>query len=92
MIETNRKDLDAAFYGIVRLVSGWQDWKVAEDLSNDKKLQALLDKTMTEFQALSSDPLNADPKQQNQVVRKLKAYQQLQLLEKFMFQEVIWDD
>lgn len=92
MIETSRQDLEAAFYGICRLVSGWQDWREVEDLPNDKKLKPLIDKTTEEFTRLSADILNADPKAQNQVVRKLKAYQQLALLEKFCFAEVIWDD
>lgn len=91
MIETNRHDLEAALYGILRLVSGWQDWKVVEELPNDQKLPVLVEKTLSEFRKLSEDPLNADPKVQNQVTRKLKAYQQLQLLEKFCFHEVIWD-
>ena len=92
MIETNRHDLDAAFYGIVRLVAGWQDWKTVEELPNPDKLPTLLNSTLDSFRTLSEDPLNADPKVQNQVTRKLKAYQQLQLLEKFCFTEVIWDD
>ena len=91
MIETTRHDLDAAFYGIVRLVAGYSDWSLVEKLPADQRLQALLDKALEDFQKLAGDPLNADPKQQNQAVRKLKAYQQLQLMEKFMFKEVIWD-
>ena len=92
MIETTRHDLYAAFYGIVRLVAGWQDWNTVEELPNEEKLPTLLNSTLDSFRALSEDPLNADPKVQNQVTRKLKAYQQLQLLEKFCFTEVIWDD
>lgn len=92
MIETSRHDLESALYGICRLVSGWQDWKVVEDLPNDQKLQVLLQKTTEEFTRLSLDINNADPKVQNQVVRKLKGYQQLALLEKFCMKEVIWDE
>jgi muconolactone delta-isomerase len=91
MIETTRHDLEAAFYGIVRLVAGYNDWSLVDSKPNEQRIQVLLDKAMADFQKLAMDPLNADPKQQNQAVRKLKAYQQLQLMEKFMFQEVIWD-
>ena len=91
MIQTTRQDLEAAFYGIVRLVAGYSDWLSVEPLSSEQKLQALLDRALEDFQKLALDPMNAEPKQQNQAVRKLKAYQQLQLMEKFMFNEVIWD-
>jgi hypothetical protein len=92
MIETRRDDLEAAFYGVLRLVAGWQDWKAVEDLPNNVKVKNLLGITTTAFNALNADVLNADPKQHKQVLRKLQAYQQLALLEKFMFSEVIWDD
>ena len=91
MIETSRRDLEAAFYGICRLVSGFQDWQSIEKLPSEEKLNALIENTTVQVTKLNEDILNADPKVQNQLMRKLKAYQQLALLEKFCFKEVIWD-
>ena len=87
---TDRGDLEAAIYGIARLVSGWQDWKLVEDVPDTEKIKRLSDLTMSKLNELQADLTNVDPKLQNSVMRKVRAYQQLLLIESFCFDEVEW--
>jgi hypothetical protein len=91
MRETNQSELQSAIYGLLRLVAGYQEWKLVEDLDQDQWTQTLLQNTTKELSEVNADPLNADPKRQNQLIRKLRAYQQVALLENFCFKEVEWD-
>lgn len=90
MRETTKPELKSALYGVLRLIAGYQDWKLVEHLPTDEYLPTLLAHTSQQVSDLSAD-LNADPKAVNQVMRKLKAYQQLSLVDNFCFNEVEWD-
>lgn len=90
MRETSQHDLKAAIYGILRLVAGYQDWKLLDNVDRSEYLSTLIEHTGAEVAALSTD-LNADPKVLNQAMRKLKAYQQINLIENFCLREVDWD-
>jgi hypothetical protein len=91
MIETDRKDLESSLYGITRLVAGYHDWRQVQDVPDRRQwLKILIKDTSNKLTALNEDILNADPKQQGVLMRKLTAYQQLALIEKFCFDEVEW--
>lgn len=91
MIETNSDDLVGALYGIARLVAGYQDWRLVQDIPDQRQwLPTLIKNTSDKLAALNSDILNIDPKEQGGLMRKLKGYQQLALIEKFCLDEVEW--
>lgn len=90
MRETKPEDLKAAVYGIARLVAGWNDWKLVEDIPQENRIAKLSELSTKELLDLQIDIANMDPKKQNQVLRKVRAYQQLLLIEKFCFDEVEW--
>jgi len=91
MIQTSRADLEAALYGVSRLIAGYKDWKDVENLPNSDKISRLVEITATAVSEQSKDPLNVDPKLQGQLMRKLRGYQQLSVIENFVFQEVDWN-
>ena len=91
MIETDITSLQSALYGILRLVSGYQDWRSIEDNPNKREwIPTLLANTTAALARLNEDPINADPREQSSLMRKLRAYQQLALIEKFCLDEVEW--
>lgn len=92
MIQSTKIDIQAALYGIARLVAGYHDWEAVKSTPAEKKILVLAERTGDELREIQSDILNLDPKRQNQVLRKLRAYQQLLLLEKFIFEEVDWEE
>lgn len=91
MRETTKEDLQSALYGLLRLVSGYQDWKLVENAPKEEWVKLLIEYTTKDLVAQNSDPINSDPKKVSQLMRKLKAYQQVALLESFCFAEVEWD-
>ena len=91
MRETSQADLRSSLYGLLRLVAGYQDWRLIEDLPQDEWLPTLISHTMESINQLNADVLNADPKEQRQLLRKLGAYQQVATIENFCFKEVEWD-
>ena len=91
MRETTQPELKSALYGLLRLVAGYQDWRLVEDLPQDEWVGVLIQNTMEALNRLNADVLNADPKDQRQLLRKLGAYQQVATLENFCFKEVEWD-
>lgn len=91
MRETNQSELQSAIYGLLRLVAGYQEWKLVENIDQSQWVQTLLNNASQELADLNADPLNADPKRQSQLLRKLRAYQQVALVENFCFKEVEWD-
>jgi hypothetical protein len=91
MIETDTASLSSALYGITRLVAGYQDWRLVQDIPDKRQwLKILIKATSNKLTELNEDILNADPKEQGALMRKLTAYQQLALIEKFCFDEVEW--
>lgn len=91
MIETDQQSLRSALYGITRLVAGYQDWRLVQDLPDQRQwLPVLIADTSDKLAKLNEDIVNLDPKEQGALMRKLKAYQQLALIEKFCFDEVEW--
>lgn len=90
MIETDRQTLETAIYGLLRTVCGYQEWKDVENLPNSEKVKTLVRITSERLTELNLDLDNSDPKQLSQVMRKLKSYQQLSLIERFCFDEVEW--
>lgn len=91
MRETDKTDLESAVYGVARLVAGYKDWKSVESLPNKRQwIPTLLDITSSQLADANQDLINADPKLQASLMRKLRGYQQLALIEKFCFDEVEW--
>jgi hypothetical protein len=90
MRETSVQELRAALYGLTRLVAGFNGWKVVADLPEDQRAQALLKLTIADLAKAAGDSVNADPTEVSALNRRLRAYQQICLLEKFCFEEVEW--
>lgn len=91
MIETDLTSLHSAIYGILRLIAGYKDWQTISDNPNNREwLPTLINDTTKQLAEVSADFQNVDPKVQAQLMRKLKGYQQLALIEKFCFDEVEW--
>lgn len=90
MIESTQRDIKSAIYGLTRLIAGFSEWQHVTDVPEEERAKFLLNKTLAEINELNADFVNADPKQVSALNRKLRAYQQLCLLEKFCFDEVEW--
>jgi hypothetical protein len=90
MRETTQAELKSALYGVLRLVCGYKDWKEVEYLQDHERIPTLIQLTTDEVARLNAD-LNADPKVLSQAMRKLRAYQQLNVVDNFCFKEVDWD-
>jgi hypothetical protein len=90
MRETTIQELKAAIYGLTRLVAGYNGWKVVADVPEEDRAKALLKLTVADIAKAAADPTNADQAEVSALNRRLRAYQQLCLLEKFCFEEVEW--
>jgi len=91
MIETTKTEVRAALYGLLRMIAGYSEWQKVESAADDEKSEKLCLVTIAELSLLNKDINNADQKQIGSLTRKLRAYQQIRLLEKFCFEEVEWD-
>jgi hypothetical protein len=90
MRETTQTELKSALYGVLRIVCGYKDWKLIEHLEDHEWIPTLIQSTTEEVVKLNADP-NVDPKLMSQYMRKLRAYQQLSVVDNFCFKEVEWD-
>ena len=91
MIETTQEQLRAALYGLLRLIAGYSEWQKVISAPDSEKSEKLCLLTIAELNVLNMDIANADQKLIGSLTRKLKAYQQIRLMEKFCFDEVEWD-
>jgi hypothetical protein len=89
MRETTQAEVKSALYGLLRMIAGYAEWQRVLDAPEEDKAEKLVIVTLAEISLLNTD-LNADPARINALTRKLKAYQQIRLLQKFAFDEVEW--
>lgn len=90
MRETTIQDLKAAIYGLTRLVAGYNGWKVVADVPEEERAKVLLKLTVADIAKSAADLTNADQAEVSALNRRLRAYQQICLLQKFCFEEVEW--
>lgn len=91
MRETSKNEVQTALYGLLRMIAGYAEWQKVTNTPDDEKAEKLCIITLSEISVLNSDLSNADPNRISALTRKLKAYQQIRLLQKFAFDEVDWD-
>ena len=90
MRETTQSEVHSALYGLLRMIAGYEEWQKVQSAQDDEKAEKLIVITLSEISVLNANLTNADPKRINALTRKLKAYQQIRLLQKFAFDEVEW--
>jgi len=90
MRETTQSEVHSAIYGLLRMISGYEEWQKVLSAADHDKAEKLIMITLSEISVLNADLNNADPKRISALTRKLKAYQQIRLLQKFAFDEVEW--
>ena len=89
---TSKEELETAIYGLLRLISGYSEWEKVERTPRGQKSYSLINTTLANISQLHTSASPEGNKQINQLTRKLNAYNQIRLLEKFYLDEVIWDD
>ena len=90
MRETSQQEVRAALFGLLRMIAGYAEWQKVQDTPDDEKAEKLCIITLAEIGTLNMDLNNADPNRISALTRKLKAYQQIRLLQKFSLSEVEW--
>ena len=90
MRETPKSEVTNALYGILRMIAGYAEWQKVQETPDDEKAEKLCIITISELSVLNMDINNADQKRISALTRKLRAYQQIRLLQKFAFEEVEW--
>ena len=90
--ETPRTEIRSAVYGLLRMVAGHKEWLNVGSLDLDQRSSALINSVLTDLTEANASSLNEDALLAQSLTRKLRAYQQLRLLEKFCLEEIIWDD
>jgi hypothetical protein len=91
MRETPKSEVVNALYGLLRMIAGYAEWQKVQDTPDDEKAEKLCIITISELSVLNMDINNADQNRISALTRKLRAYQQVRLLQKFAFEEVDWD-
>ena len=91
MRETTKNEVHSALFGLLRLIAGYAEWQKVLNTPEDEKAEKLILITLSEISVLNMDLNNADPSRISALTRKLKAYQQIRLLQKFAFEEVDWE-
>ena len=91
MRETPKSEVTNALYGILRMIAGYAEWQKVQETPDDEKAEKLCIITISELSVLNMDINNADQKRISALTRKLRAYQQIRLLQKFAFEEVEWE-
>ena len=90
MRETPKSEVTNALYGILRMIAGYAEWQKVQETPDDEKAEKLCIITISELSVLNMDINNADQKRISALTRKLRAYQQIRLLQKFALEEVEW--
>ena len=90
MRETPKSEVTNALYGILRMIAGYAEWQKVQETPDDEKAEKLCIITISELSVLNMDINNADQKCISALTRKLRAYQQIRLLQKFALEEVEW--
>ena len=91
MRETPKSEVTNALYGILRMIAGYAEWQKVQETPDDEKAEKLCIITISELSVLNMDINNADQKRISALTRKLRAYQQIRLLQKFALEEVEWE-
>jgi hypothetical protein len=91
MRETSKDELTSALWGLLRMIAGYAEWQRVRDVPDQNKAEQLCMISIAELNELNQDIMTADQRRIDALTRKLKAYQQIRLLQKFMFDEVEWD-
>lgn len=87
---TPKEEIHSALYGLLRLIAGYAEWQKVEGVTDEERSQRLIESTINDIAEGNSNLGDKDTKALTAYARKLKAYQQLQLLETFCLREVDW--